>query len=254
MSEFKSYRSYFDFSSAVRNRYRYVYDKPTYDFIQAVQHTCEKYSTDIKEGSILFRAQRGCDTRPVHEQETGEYIADDDWPYKKERMLPLKNKSYEGRANPRGITYLYLASNKDTDCAEVRPWKGSIISLGVFHVKKNLKIIDCSKFNKTIRIYFEEPDPSKREECVWCNINSAFSRPVNPNDPETEYVPTQIIAEIIREKGYDGIAYKSSFEEGYNIVLFDSDAVEIIGCWLTETKDIKFEFNHSKSGYGKNII
>ena len=78
MPEFKSYRSYFDFASSVRSKCRYIYDKPTYDFIEAVQQTCGKYSADIKEGSILFRAQRGCDTRPVFEQETNEHIADED--------------------------------------------------------------------------------------------------------------------------------------------------------------------------------
>jgi len=241
MSEFKSYSSYFDFATSVRNKSRYIYDKLTYDFIEAVQHTCGKYSADIKEGAILFRAQRGCDTRPIYDQETDEHIADDDWPHKRERMLPLKNKSYEGRANVRGITCLYLATDRDTACAEARPWKGSTVSLGIFSAKRNLKIIDCSRFERKFRFYFEEPEPSKREECVWADINSAFSMPVNPNDPETEYVPTQIIAEIIREKGYDGIAYKSSYGKGYNIVLFDINAVKIIGCWLAETNDIEFQ-------------
>lgn len=215
MPEFKSHRSYFDFAASVRKRYRYIYDKPTNDFIEAVQNTCGKHSADIKEGSILFRAQKGCDTRPVYEQETNEHIADEDWPYKKERMFPLKNKSNEGRANAKGITCLYLASDKDTACAEVRPWKGQQISLGLFAVKRDLKIVDCSRVTGKLHIYLKEPDAIKREECVWASINTAFSKPVNPNDPETEYVPTQILAEVVLEQGYDGIAYKSSLGEGY---------------------------------------
>jgi len=254
MTEFKSYNSYYEFSAEVLNKSRYIYDKKTKIFINALIDTCENHDAELRKGSILFRAQRGCDKEPIFDQATNEHIADDDYPYKKERMFPLKEKSIEGRANPRGISYLYLSSDKNTACAEARPWKDSIISLGIFHVKKNIKIIDCSKVKKKFEFFLEQPEPHIKEECVWADINNTFSQPVNPNDPKTEYIPTQIIAEIIREQGYDGIAYKSSLEKGYNIVLFDFNAVEMLGCWLTKTKDIFFDFEHRKRGYGKTVI
>lgn len=253
MTDFHSYRSYFDFALAVTTKRRFIYDEKTAEFISAISHSCQNYTNQIKKNSILFRAQRGCDSRPVYDQETGEHIADDDWPYSKKRMFPIKNMSFAGRANPRGISFPYLSNDRDTACAEVRPWKGQILSFGLFQVKRDLKIVDFSRVTKKSHIYFEEPEPSTREECVWSNINNAFSKPVNPNDPEIEYIPTQIIAEIIRKQGYDGIAYKSSLGKGYNIVLFDVDTVEIIGCWLTKTKDIFFDFEHRKIGYGKII-
>ena len=81
-----------------------------------------------------------------------------------------------------------------------------------------------------------------------------FPGPTNPSDPETEYVPTQIIAEAFREKGYDGIAYKSSYGKGHNVVLFDLDVVEIVGRWLAETNDINFDFKHFSIGEGKNLV
>ncbi|MFZ0569740.1 MAG: RES domain-containing protein [Rhodomicrobium sp.] len=44
-------------------------------------------------------------------------------------MKPIPNWLSEGRANPRGIPYLYLASTRDTALAEVRPWIGSHITV-----------------------------------------------------------------------------------------------------------------------------
>ena len=63
-------------------------------------------------------------------------------------------------------------------------------------MKRELRLIDCTKDIKESKsgiTYIEEPDPETREKMVWAQINKAFSKPVNPNDPETEYVPTQII-------------------------------------------------------------
>lgn len=41
-------------------------------------------------------------------------------------------------------------------------------------------------------------------------------------DDSTEYVPTQILAELFRDEGYDAIVYRSRFgENGFNVVIFD---------------------------------
>jgi len=239
------------FSHSVRKRNRYIFDNKVQNFIQAVIETCSFRQGEIPSESKLFRAQLGCTSRPIIQD--GEHVADEEWPYSPERMVPVQGKSFEGRANPRGITYLYLANNKETACAEVRPYKGAFVSVGVFTVKRDLKVIDCTKdireFKKGI-IYFEEPDPETREKMVWAEINKAFSKPVNPNDPETEYVPTQIIAEIFRKEGFDGFACQSSLvEKGVNVVLFDVNDAEMTSCWLTKTNNISFDFTHRKYGY-----
>jgi len=252
MIKFESWQSYSDFVLMVKKKSRYVFDPTVTKFLDAIISTGEKRAIHIPKDGILFRAQRGSDGRPILD-ENGEHIADDDWPYSGKRMFPISNTATEGRANPRGIGYLYLADDRDTACAEARPWKGSTLSLGLFKIRHELKLIDCTKVSKRTLFYLKEPEPEIRENCVWDDINNTFSKPVNPNDPETEYVPTQIIAEVFRKEGYDGIAYKSSYGKGCNIVLFDINAVEIIGCWLAATNDIEFQFEHTHIGYGKNI-
>jgi hypothetical protein len=256
MRTFKSWMSYGDFAHSVRQKNRYIFDKTVQDFIQAVIETCRSRHGEIPEGSGLYRAQLGCAIRPVFQDD--EHVADEDWAHSPDRMMPMKGKSSEGRANPRGITYLYLANTKDTACAEVRPYKGAFISVALFKVKRELKVIDCTIDIKEVKgatIYLEEPEPEVREKNVWAEINKAFSKPVNPNDTETEYVPTQIIAEIFRKEGFDGIIYQSALvEKGLNVVLFDVNNVEMTSCCLTETNNINFDFEHSKYGYScKNL-
>src|SRR3546814_9987253 len=52
-----------------------------------------------------------------------------------ERMRPLADRATEGRANPKGIPMLYLCSSKDAAMSEVRPWLGSMVSLGHFEIR-----------------------------------------------------------------------------------------------------------------------
>ena len=137
MRTFKSWLSYGHFAYSVMQKYRYIFDESIQEFIQAVIDTCKSRQGEILAGSGLYRAQLGCATRPVFQDD--EHVADEDWPYPPKRMMPIKGKSSEGRANPRGITYLYLANNKDTACAEVRPYKGAFISVAIFKVKRELK-------------------------------------------------------------------------------------------------------------------
>ena len=64
-----------------------------------------------------------------------------------------------------------------------------------------------------------------------------------------DYVPTQIIAELFKVSGFDGIAYRSSLGHGHNIALFDLDAAKLINCFLFEVKKITFDFAEASNPY-----
>ena len=95
----------------------------------------------------------------------------------------------------------------------------------------------------------EEHKPHEKETKVWEDIDKAFSKPVSPNDEVADYVPTQIIAELFKNNGYDGIAYKSAFGAGSNIVLFDLESANLVSCALYEVKNIEFNFKKASSTY-----
>jgi len=156
----------------------------------------------------------------------------------------------EGRVNPKGIPFLYLATSKETAMSEVRPWLGTLVSVGMFGTLRDLTILDCSADTGNSKKYhFSEPSDDIKESAVWSDINRAFSIPITPSDKVADYVPTQIIAELFRDKGFDGIIYKSSLGADHNIVLFDPNLVESSHCYLYRTKKVKFDFEEINNPY-----
>jgi hypothetical protein len=171
-----------------------------------------------------------------------------------ERMMPKAELVGDGRVNPKGIPCLYLSDTSDTAMAEVRPWVGSDLSLAQFKVVRDLAIVDCSRDKRVFSLWVvdgkpEEPPPQKREQVVWGDIGYAFSRPITPDHPATEYVPTQILAEAFRAYGYDGIVYKSLLGDGLNIALFECAAAELMNCGLYETTSVSFKFEQADNPY-----
>lgn len=86
-------------------------------------------------------------------------------------------------------------------------------------------------------------------QSVWADIDRAFSQPVSPSDDTADYVPTQIIADLFKSKGYDGIIYRSAFGGGYNVALFDLEMAELSNCGLYTVKDLKFDFGQAGKPY-----
>jgi len=245
---FKSWNSYFAFSQATRHGNRYIHNEEVIYFLDAVLSTSKARQRSVKGGSNFWRAQLGNDWRSIFHED--EEIGEEACPYSPERMKPISYSAIEGRANPKGIPYLYLSTNKETAMSEVRPWLGTNISVGQFKTKKELSLIDCSVLHgKGSVIYFEEPNCEKREYSVWAHIDEVFSKPVNPNDKTSDYVPTQIIAELFKSKGYDGIVYKSSLATGFNVVLFDLEVAELSNCFLYEAEFIEFKFKETANPY-----
>ena len=99
-------------------------------------------------------------------------------------------------------------------------------------------------------IYFEEPPPEEIENAVWSYIDRAFAEPMTRSDDTADYAATQIIAELFKRAGVDGIAYKSNFgEDGYNIALFDIDAADLINCGLYKVDNIDMKFSEQDNPY-----
>lgn len=247
---FKSWRSYLTFRNAVDTKHRFILDDESIAFLNSIVDTCGERERTFKKGATVWRAQNGHSWRPCFQTDpdTDEDIHVDDFacPFHPDRMKPLLNSAAEGRGNSKGIPHLYVATDKETAMAEVRPWLGAILTVAYLKITKDLKILDFSvehgNSNLNLNCFFEEPTNEEIIKAVWSDIDNAFSKPTKASDLKSEYAPTQIISEFIRSKGYDGIAYKSSLAEGHNICLFDLDAAEVVKCLIFETASLKFEF------------
>ena len=247
MPEFKSWLSYHEFERKTKRTCRYIFDQSVQEFLNTVLATSKNRYREVPQGTNFWRSQLGNGWRPIVQEK--EHLGDEPCPLPSERMQPLPHMANEGRANPKGISYLYVATDKDTAMAEVRPWLGSRISVGQFEIKKDITLVNCSVQHEEFFCYPTEPPAEKKEEAVWTNISWAFSMPVTPNDHVADYIPTQIIAELFKNNRVDGIAYKSDLGKGHNIVLFDINIADIVNCFLYGTDKIDFLFKEAASPY-----
>jgi len=230
---------------------RYVLTPRWEKFIKAVVETAHKKVEILKKGTNLARARIG-----VKETQNEKYnFIIDRSPLPPDEMgAPPSEEAKDGRINPDGISYLYLANNKETAIAEARPWVGAEVSVGYFTILKEQKLINTSQDKKTF--YLSPPFLGKqytdeeKEGGVWGDMNDSFSRPVSPQESSRWYVPTQYLAEVFKTRGYDGILYKSSLnEEGYNVALFNPAAAELFKCSMFRVEGVGYKFRESGNPY-----
>jgi len=246
MTVFDSVHSYHHFASSVRSEWRYSRTPEQAKFLEALADTSKEREETIPKGTLLFRAQLGCDwPRTAEEQERDPGPR----PFDVRRMLPRRDRVQEGRVNPRGIPCLYAATKEFTAAAEVRPWIGAYVSVAQLRVKRNLRLINATSDDRRVMVYFTEPSPDERERAVWKDIDRAFSRPVERDEHSTDYVPTQVIAEMFRERGLDGIGYRSTLGPGHNVAIFDLDSVDLLNCTVYHLRNIQFAFDEAANRY-----
>ncbi len=229
------------FHVEVVGRSRYVRSKRAEQFIAAVRESSNGRVKEFSKGALLWRAQRGCDTRIAEE---GHVKCQKEIPYCIERMKPRSDCATEGRVNPKGIPVLYLADDCNTALSEVRPWINEPISIAKFEAVRALRLADCSKHGDESDVpadWYDCP-PEKIADRVWMTIDRMFATPVTASDVTAEYAPTQVLAEAFRAESFDGVAYKSSLAQGLNIALFDPSLAHCLEVRLTRTKRISYEF------------
>ena len=247
MKEFASWKSYREFVKKIRFSNRYFYDGEVQNFLASVISTRNPRIKKCNIDNKFWRAQIGFKLKPVIEN--GKHLHDVQLPFEFDRMIPKRNNAKGGRANPPGIPHLYLATTEKTALAEVRPWLGSVISLAQFVPTKELSIIDCFTDSCFDNDFFsDEPSIESKEKRVWADINNAFSKPISNEELDTDYIPTQIISELFRNHGYDGIFYKSMLGDGLNVVLFNLDNARVVSCELFKPDKINFSFSKIEDG------
>ncbi len=248
----RGWESYRQFAQSVKADLRYVRSKPASGFLEEVLASCESRKLTIPKGSFFWRARLGCEDEVITDAGGDITVSHiEERPYGREQLKPISNWQSEGRANPRGIPNLYLATDRDTALAEVRPWIGATISVAQLQIQRDLTVIDCSKHHSKDSLFTIIMDPKRpKEDGVWTAIDQAFATPVSKDDEAKEYIPTQIIAELFKSEGFDGIVYKSLLsEEGFNLALFNLDDAEVTYCALYEAASIRFDFRKGNSEY-----
>lgn len=243
---FNNWQDFQQFERKVTFENRFVHSPVVSEFLSNIKRTLPPRERSVAAGSILYRSQIGYDE---YESE-GQLIISG---FHATRMKPIPYKGKEGRANPKGISYLYLSNDENTALAELRPHLGQYISSAQFQMQRNLRVVDCysvPRHYSHIECIFNPPISQEEiGNAVWSMVNEAFAKPVRNADDASDYVPTQILAEVFKSEGFDGVCFKSSLGKGYNFFLFNLSDAELINCTVMETKAVAYEFAECANRY-----
>lgn len=258
-NEFSDPEDWRRFTSYLCEVNRFILSDRWDNFIGHVVRTSRKRAKMLKRGTKLVRARIGISWV---EFDDGEKQPSPFSPH--EMGCPPKPLAKAGRLNSQGIPYLYLATDINTAVAEVRPWIGAEISVGIFEILSDIGIVDTSDDEPQSELSLYEfvtedgqlrdvkkrpPDcytANEKEKHVWGAINSAFSRPVSPSESPLSYLSTQYLSEKLKTEGYDGIAYKSSLnKEGHNVAIFDPKKAKCVGCRMYEVERLRYDVRES---------
>ena len=139
-----------------------------------------------------------------------------------EISAPPPRLSSAGRINRQGVSFFYAATNAETAITEVRPHPGDVISIGRFKTTRPLLFAD---FTETRIEHFSQSDRLLDDFLVIHTINVYLNKVVPPSERE-RYSVTQLIADTLRQLGYDGVMFLSTVGNGYNVVVFQPEFME----------------------------
>ena len=140
---------------------------------------------------------------------------------------PPKRKARQGRANPAGIPYLYVASNQVTAISEIRPHTGEIASVVSVGIPDQLSFVDLRNVRRTVSPFIlgdeNEVALLRGDIDFLIQLGRELTRPILPNAAAIDYIPSQYLCEFIKKSGYEGVVYTSSVGTGINLALFDPE-------------------------------
>jgi hypothetical protein len=148
---------------------------------------------------------------------------------------PPANKATAGRMNVEYIPAFYAAFSEDTAIAEIRPSIGDSIAVGTFALQRDINVFDFSAFSRANRSKNSEIYSHTRYDFL-SKMEDEISKPILPYEKQREYIPTQIVAEYLREYfKCDAVIYRSSMHnddgvDNRNIVIMNyNDGTEFGG-------------------------
>jgi len=141
---------------------------------------------------------------------------------------PPNNKAGAQRMSPAGISYFYLAKDRETALAEVIGKPPCRLAIGRFSLHRSLCLLDLTQL-PSVSVFDDKHRLKYDAYCFLSEFALLISQPVEKDGREhIEYVPTQVLSEYFAKiykqpdgNPLDGMVYFSAAREaGVNIVLF----------------------------------
>jgi len=146
---------------------------------------------------------------------------------------PPPEKAIAGRANPGGIPYLYVATDKETTHYESRAGLHEQMYIGEFVVIDTISVVSLERIEYLGPVEIQEKGVDLEEfiryRAFLIRLSQELSRPIRKKDLDFDYIPTQYLCEYIKSLGFDGVQYQSSMNpSGSNLAIFNDDKLECI--------------------------
>lgn len=186
------------------------------------------FQREYKKGKLFYRA-RTSDTKGLTTNLMG--------------RPPAKTAS-AGRANPQGISYLYLSNDVKTTLYEVRATLFDYVSIATFKLKTEITIATLRNTQKISPFILENISTYLLYKQFLKTLEEDLIKPLRRTDSDLDYLPTQYLCEFIKSLGYDGIEYSSSLNPlGFNIALFSDEKVECTSVQVYEVNTIDYAYS-----------
>jgi len=218
--------SWDEFALEIKSEYRYHINRVI--DLDKLEQLIKRVEKSYRKGKIFYRAR----------------ISDKNGYRKDEMNNPPNNKARAGRANPEGISYLYLSNDLETTIFETRAYLFDFVTIGEFRLNEDITVIDLRGTKHFDPILLADQDVLEDfliHLPFISHLETELSKPLRRNDNKLDYIPTQYLSEFIKSKGYSGIEYKSSLNPSeFNLAIFNSDKLECIKCYVKEIHEISY--------------
>ena len=156
---------------------------------------------------------------------------------------PPANLASPGRANPKGIPYLYLSADEKTTLYETRATYLDFVTIGIFKLKEELKIIRLREIGNKSPFRIQNLKTYVFYQSFLMELEKELSKPLRRFDSELDYLPSQYLCEFIKSNDYDGVEYASSLNKGgINLAIFKDIKLECIETKLVEIKNVEITY------------
>ena len=215
-----------DFVKEIKEKNRFHTDIVNKEILsKLLQFSFKKY----KKGSSFYRAR----------------ICKDEVGFEKNEMgSPPSNKASSGRANPEGISCLYLSNSIDTTLYEIRAGAYDYVTVGEFVLQKDIEVVNLSDIDKLSPFIVPDINLIAANIVHLNNISADIARPLRRHDSSLDYLPTQYICDYIKSQEFAGVEFRSTiYNSGINYAIFDETFFECTQTMVYDIKSIKYDYD-----------
>lgn len=215
-----------DFVQGIKTNNRFHTDYINKEVLYSFSNYIKK---KYKAGNVFYRAR----------------ICPDETGFTVDKMgAPPAGVASAGRANPTGISCLYLADTDVTALNEIRAGVYDYVAVGKFVLKEDIEVVNLTLVDQISPFWGLDNTIHAVNKKHLQKISIDIAKPLRRHDSTLDYLPTQYISDFIKSRGFAGIEYKSTMNMGgYNLAIFDETLFECTSVDVYDIRELKYEYD-----------